>query len=272
MFPNVDMGRIVMLLHMTRGMRLFYYIEPLQRFFSLLARLAPIYAQMSMILFIVFWIYTDVGQLWFGGLIYTSNPRLAGTDFASPGFQFFELNFNCFLDGMITLFTLMCMNNWSDTADGYMQATQQYISQAYFVSFTIFVNMIVLNVLIALVLDCSGQQHAQHGAEDDEAAIGISYESILRKAVGVDDSSADAGASDESSSSEDSSSDKDMTASASLSPLRPARKRLTTQKSLISSKISSRTLGSVDTEEDQKKLDRMLGNRRKGSEGRRSVG
>jgi len=191
LWPTVAMSRMIMLLHMARAVRLFWYIEPLQKFFMLLGRLAPIYWQMSMILFIIFWIFCDIGQLWFGGLIYTSNPHLVGTDFASPGFRFFEMNFNCFLDGMITLFTLMCMNNWSDTADGYLQATGQFTSQAYFVAFTIICNMIVLNVLIALVLDCSGQSHAQLAVMEYEANVGISYESILRKAVGAEEELSD---------------------------------------------------------------------------------
>jgi len=200
-WPNLFMIRMFMIFHMARGMRLFYYIEPLQQFFALMTRLVPVYWQMGMILFIVYWIFCDIGQIWFGGLIYTSNPNLVGTDFASSGYDFYELNFNCFLDGMVTLFTLMCMNNWSDTSDGYMQVTQSYMSQAYFVAFTLICNMIILNILIALILDCTGAlkeelekqgERRSQSPEGLEAEIeahrqGVDQDAIMRKIVGADE-------------------------------------------------------------------------------------
>jgi hypothetical protein len=200
-FPIPFMVRAIMLLHMARGFRLFYYIEPLQSFFSLMTRLVPIFWQMFMILFIIYWVFCDIGQLWFGGLMYTSNPNLDGTDYQSM--QYFELNFNCFLDGMITLFTLMCMNNWSDTSDGYMQATQSYMSQAYFVCFTLICNMVVLNILIALILDCTGIVKEEEESEAIEGQGGGGVD-VMAKLLGEDaSSSAEESDSSSSSSAED---------------------------------------------------------------------
>lgn len=176
-----------------------------------------------MILFLVFWIFCDIGQIWFGGLIYTSNPNLAGTNFASPSYNFFELNFNCFLDGMITLFTLMCMNNWSDTSDGYMQATGSYMSQVYFVAFTIICNMIVLNILIALIIDCTGQlkdelEKDAELQEGDQSRIS-NKDSVLSKIVGGDIGAEEDAEDSSESSSEDSEEPEEYEGGARTMPL-----------------------------------------------------
>jgi len=213
-YRGVAMYRLFAILQMARGLRLFAYVEPLQSFFALMVKLIPIYTQMGMILFIVYWVFCDIGQLAFGGMIYSSNPALAHTDFAhnANSFYFFELNFNCFLDGMVTLFTLMCMNNWSDTADGYMKASQAYYgywSQLFFVSFTLICNMIVLNILIALILDCTGIVKEECAAELEASRDGVADEGedvkaqkkvdVLAALVGAEEEGSDEDSSDASS-------------------------------------------------------------------------
>merc|ERR1719428_956118 len=89
----------------------------------------------------------------FGGLIYTTNPALIGSSFGSSGY--WPLNFNDFCSGLVTLFVLMIVNNWYVLCSGYMLATGTSFASAYFVLFFLICNLIVLNILIALVLDCT---------------------------------------------------------------------------------------------------------------------
>merc|ERR1719424_805100 len=126
------------------------------------------------------------------------------------------------------------MNNWSDTADGYMKASQQYYgywSQIFFVAFTLICNMIVLNILIALILDCTGlvkeecaaELEASKDGQPDEGEEGEAKASsnvdVLAKLVGAEEESSeeDSDASSEESGAElDESMTKSMTATSSM--------------------------------------------------------
>jgi len=265
-FPrSIVLMRMIMLFHMARGLRLFWYIEPLRQFFSLMVRLVPVYAQMGMILFIVFWVFTDIGQLWFGGMIYTTNPNLDHTDFKAKynSFQFFELNFNCFLDGMITLFTLLCMNNWSDTADGYMKASQSYMSQAFFVSFTVIANLIVLNILIALILDCTGVVSEELEKEAANAAAGMGVEGEIEGAAGGASASVDVmarllGEDEHQSSDDDSSSSEDEDVDPAAKKPDVSMSRTMSRKQTGGKKKT--TLAPDLTKEEKKRFDKLVAN------------
>jgi len=73
---------------------------------------------------------------------------------------------------MVVLFVLMIVNNWFVIADGFYRLTNGW-SQVYFVSFFVVVNLIILNILISLILDCFSQlrdeMEKQEELEADQA-------------------------------------------------------------------------------------------------------
>lgn len=209
-FRTEGMERAVVLLSLARAGRLLVYISPLRHLFIVCKRLLPAYWRMTMILVVVYYVYASVGRMVFGGLIYDTNPALAGNnEFATA--NYWELNFNDTVGGMVTLFSLMVVNNWYIISLGYILATGTRWAYVFFISFFVVVNLVVLNILMALVLDCQGAMsdeiiaiegssephHAGARAGEDllsrdleqqaSGTYGHSEEYMLRKVLGTDD-------------------------------------------------------------------------------------
>ena len=66
---------------------------------------------------------------------------------------YYLLNFNSYGASLVTLFHFMIINNWFITTDMYEDVTGTKVSYLFFVLFWIFVVLILLNVLIALILE-----------------------------------------------------------------------------------------------------------------------
>lgn len=173
--PSVGLERLILLLHIARGLRLLRYFKALEQVGLIIARVVPAFWIMIELLLLVFYIFVVIGQWSFGGLIYASNPALAGTQFAE--YAFWSLNFNDVISGFVTLFVLMVVNNWYILADGYMKAagpSWSYLAASYFVVFFVVCNLVVLNILVALILDVSNSFHdAQNELSHHEEAADL---------------------------------------------------------------------------------------------------
>merc|ERR1740130_351268 len=113
---NKTMDKAIILLSMARMLRLGQYLTPLAHLFKVIKRLMPTYMAMCRLLMIVYFIFVVIGRMAFGGQIYNTNPVLAGSSFAHN--HFWTMNFNDCCSGLVTL--------------------------------------VVLNILMALILDCMG--------------------------------------------------------------------------------------------------------------------
>merc|ERR1719395_36313 len=107
-----------------------------------------------MILLVVYYIFSVIGGWCFGGLIYTTNPALAGTGFAEG--LYWSLTFNDILSGMITLFLVMLVNNWYIVADGYMLASGTIWCGIFFFAWYVIANFVMINIVVAVILDGTG--------------------------------------------------------------------------------------------------------------------
>jgi len=184
--------RLVLLLHMTRSLRVLHYIRALKHIANFMVRLAPTYYRMGMLLVLVFCVYGQIGQQLFGGLIYRTNPVLVGSDFAQSGYWF--MNFDDFSSAMVTLFVLMVLNNWFVFADAFIRVTGTRWTAAFFITFFFIVNMVVLNILIALIIDVSGtlrEEMEQEDSEEEEdqtvphgeSHLEYNFEDVLRRVL-----------------------------------------------------------------------------------------
>eukprot|EP00913_Durusdinium_trenchii_P024036 g22574.t1 len=147
--------RTVLVIHIARAICLMWYIEPFRYLTALLARLLPVYYRLGLLLLMVFYIFTSIGdsqlkEQLFGGRMLPA--QLKGSGYAED--QYWPLNFDDFPSGLVTLFSVMVVNNWFVLAGGFMQVTTPYAS-IFFVSFFVIVNLVVLNILIALIIDTS---------------------------------------------------------------------------------------------------------------------
>ena len=100
-------------------------------------------------LYIVFFIYVQVGMILFGGKI---NIYSTTIDDSVPGL-YYLLNFNSFGAGMITLFHIMIVNNWFVTVTMYTNVYSNWYPRIFFISFWAIVVLIVLNIVVSIVLD-----------------------------------------------------------------------------------------------------------------------
>lgn len=160
------MARTIILLHMARALRLFVYVGPLQQLFVIIKQLIPTFWQVLMILLVVYYIFSVIGQWCFGGLIYTSNPALAHTNFSQG--LYWSLTFNDVVSGMVTLFLIMLVNNWFMVADGYLLTSGTVWCGVFFFAWYVVANFIMINIVIAVILDGTGIVSAQLAKAEEE--------------------------------------------------------------------------------------------------------
>ena len=110
----------------------------------------PIFSKL-LFLYVVFYLYAILGAKLFGG--YINLEAVTQYSPSSPGF-YYLLNFNSFSASLVTLFHFMVVNNWFVTVDMYQAVMEQKsLPLFFFITFWCFVVLILLNVLIALILE-----------------------------------------------------------------------------------------------------------------------
>lgn len=142
---------------MIRNVRLFHFmiefdsmrlISETQRHIS-----KPILGKFLFI-YLVFYIYAQIGSFYFGGKITEESFQTKATD--TPRF-YILLNFNDFSAGMVTLFQQMVINNWFVTVDMFANIMDNTVYvRLFFVSFWIAIVLIQMNIVIAIVLEIYG--------------------------------------------------------------------------------------------------------------------
>ncbi|CAE7869953.1 TPC1 [Symbiodinium microadriaticum] len=144
--------RTILVIHIMRSVCLAQRLKPLRYLVALVVRLLPLYSRLGMVLLSTFYIFATIGEPLFGGRLYKGNPRLQNSFFAAS--HYWALNFNDILSGFVTLFSIMMVNNWFVIAGACILVTTEY-SAIFFICFFVIVNLIVLNILIALILESS---------------------------------------------------------------------------------------------------------------------
>ena len=104
----------------------------------------------ALLLYIVFFFYACIGQKLWGGMI---NKDIVSSTGAAPDY-YYLMNFNSYNTSMATLFALMMVNNWFVTIN--MIATlsgNSVYPRLFFTTFWILVVLILLNVVLAMILE-----------------------------------------------------------------------------------------------------------------------
>nr|XP_023897245.1 two pore calcium channel protein 1-like [Quercus suber]XP_023897246.1 two pore calcium channel protein 1-like [Quercus suber] len=102
-------------------------------------------------IFCVLCIYCSLGVQIFGGIVNAGNASLDGTDLSDDDYLLF--NFNDYPNGMVTLFNLLVMGNWQAWMQSYKELTGTAWSLTYFVSFYLITVLLLLNLIVAFVLE-----------------------------------------------------------------------------------------------------------------------
>ena len=102
-------------------------------------------------LYVVFYLYAIVGSRLYGGSINSQAVQQKSPE--TPAF-YYLLNFNSFASSLVTLFHFMVVNNWFVTIDMFQDVVGEHTyPKVFFVSFWCFVTVILMNVIIALILE-----------------------------------------------------------------------------------------------------------------------
>lgn len=112
---------------------------------------------LMMVLYTVYIIYSELGVLFFGGTMSYQEQIILNSLNSDIPLSYVYLNFNDLANGCITLFALMVNNNWQYIVYMYtLQAKSNVISvfvSLYFISYFIICVYVVLNILIAFIID-----------------------------------------------------------------------------------------------------------------------
>ena len=118
--------------------------------------IAPI-SNMSFVLFVVYWIFAIIGMRFFGGKVKKDLPYPIQEGTNSVPATYHLDNFNDFVSSMVTLFTLMVVNNWMVQVSQFVYVTRdeynENLVRFYFILFYYFSVVIGINLVVAYVLD-----------------------------------------------------------------------------------------------------------------------
>ncbi|KAM3697427.1 hypothetical protein ACB098_06G111700 [Castanea mollissima] len=180
---NGEWIRYLLLARMLRLIRLLMYIKRYRAFIATFINLIPSLMPYLGTIFCVLCIYCSLGVQIFGGLVSAGNASLDGTDLSDDDYLLF--NFNDYPNGMVTLFNLLVMGNWQAWMQSYKELTGTAWSLTYFVSFYLITVLLLLNLIVAFVLEAffaemdlessdnfEEQDKAVEGRKDRQRSVG----------------------------------------------------------------------------------------------------
>nr|XP_023906859.1 two pore calcium channel protein 1-like [Quercus suber]POF18131.1 two pore calcium channel protein 1 [Quercus suber] len=148
---NGEWIRYLLLARMLRLIRLLMYIKRYHAYIATFIALIPSLMPYLGTIFCVLCIYCSLGVQIFGGLVNAGNASLDRTDLSDDDYLLF--NFNDYPNGMVTLFNLLVMGNWQAWMQSYKELTGTAWSLTYFVSFYLITVLLLLNLIVAFVLE-----------------------------------------------------------------------------------------------------------------------
>ncbi|KAK7272377.1 hypothetical protein RJT34_28921 [Clitoria ternatea] len=182
-FSNGEWIRYLLLARMLRLIRILMYVKRYRAFVATFLTLIPSLMPYLGIIFCVLCIYCSLGVQIFGGIVNTGNPELEATDLAQNDYLVF--NFNDYPNGMVTLFNFLVTATWDEVMTSYKELTGTSWTYLYFISFYLITVLLLLNLVIAFVLEaffaemdlessetCEGNDKEAEGDQNRRRSIG----------------------------------------------------------------------------------------------------
>ncbi|XP_047341814.1 two pore calcium channel protein 1-like [Impatiens glandulifera] len=165
---NGEWIRYLLLARMLRLIRLLMHVQRYRAFVATFLTLIPSLMPFLGTIFCVLCIYCSVGLQVFGGLVNAGNTELKETDLSEDEYLLF--NFNDYPNGMVTLFNLLVMGNWQVWMQSYKDLTGTYWTYTYFVSFYLITVLLLLNLVVAFVLEAFFAEMEMETSDQSEEA------------------------------------------------------------------------------------------------------
>ncbi|KAL3714983.1 hypothetical protein ACJRO7_006830 [Eucalyptus globulus] len=148
---NGEWIRYLLLVRLLRLIRLLMHVKRYRAFVATFLTLLPSLMPYLGIIFCVMCIYCSLAEQIFGGMVNAGNSKLEETDLAAD--DYLLLNFNDYPNGMVTLFNLLVLNNWQEWMQSYKELTGTSWTLIYFISFYLITVLLLLNLVVAFVLE-----------------------------------------------------------------------------------------------------------------------
>ncbi|KAG9448094.1 hypothetical protein H6P81_014222 [Aristolochia fimbriata] len=148
---NGEWIRYLLIARMLRLIRLLLHVQRYKAFVATFLTLIPSLMPYLGTIFCIMCIYCSLGLQLFGGMVNYGNAKLEKTELFENDYLLF--NFNDYPNGMVTLFNLLVMGNWQLWMEGYRDLTGTTWSLLYFISFYLITVLLLLNLVVAFVLE-----------------------------------------------------------------------------------------------------------------------
>lgn len=139
----------VFFLRMFRVGILLSELKAVEVIYSTFTRFTIPFVTMCLTMYTIFYVYANIGMLLWSAKITTVSAQ---TNYTTPPL-YYLMNFNDFGASLVTLFHIMVVNNWFITCDMYCYVMGNNWPRLYFISFWTITVLIVLNLVIAFVID-----------------------------------------------------------------------------------------------------------------------
>ncbi|XP_061352144.1 two pore calcium channel protein 1 isoform X2 [Gastrolobium bilobum] len=183
-FSNGEWIRYLLLARMLRLIRLLMHVKRYRGFVATFLTLIPSLMPYLGIIFCVLCIYCSLGVQIFGGIVNAGNPELEATSLADNDYLLF--NFNDYPNGMVTLFNMLVLGIWEEVMQSYQELTGTFWTNAYFISFYLITVLLLLNLVVAFVLEAFFAEMELESSEtcdgNDKEVEGYKYR---RRSIGT---------------------------------------------------------------------------------------
>lgn len=143
---------LVIFLRMLKLLTLLYEIKVMRIIIETMRNLMKPLLYLTGVLMTIFYVFALIGMLFFGGKVRKNLPAIVN-DTSIPHTYHLD-NFNDLISSLVTLFTLMVVNNWMVQVQMYVDVTggNTYV-RFYFGIFYYFSVVIGINILVAFAID-----------------------------------------------------------------------------------------------------------------------
>ena len=118
-------------------------------------------------LYLVFYVFAIIGMYGLGGEI---REPLFHSEGGIPNNLYYMVNFNDLGTSMVTLYAFMIINNWPAITDTMVGVSGSIWPRIYFMVFYVFVRWILLNIVIAMMLEIFTNVSTEQDCEFNKTA------------------------------------------------------------------------------------------------------
>lgn len=152
--PFIDNQEWIRYLLIARLLRLSRLLLAIQRYKVILSsffRLIPGLTPLISLLFLTLCLFNSLALQLYGGILYSGNPKLEGTDYDDS--DYYLTNFNDYVSGLVLLFNVLVTEGNATWMEALQEATGSWTPFAFFTAFYYVCISYVLELVASFVLD-----------------------------------------------------------------------------------------------------------------------